>query len=234
MIYIVSDNDVSGNTTFCSSEESASKTDANGINISPNLLKSSDGTIRWIYELSLWKNPTIILTVWKVLLISSIFVSLLVFFVTLSEGLFEAVKISFPVFLISISIVTGLMLIVYPVFCIINGGKYCVLFEMNNKGVKHTQLDRQFNKAKAIGLLTVFVGGVTGNLSSAGAGLLSASRQSMYTPFKEVSRISVKKRWNVIYIGTRLEHNQVYTATEDFQFIYEYIREHCNINVKSK
>ena len=204
------------------------------LHISPNLIRSPDGTIRWIYELSLWKNPTILLTVWKVLLVSCGFVGLLMFFVTLGDGIGESVKISLSVFGMTAGIITGLMLVVYPIFCAVNGGKYCVLFEMDHKGVRHTQLGRQFEKAQAAGLLTAFIGGVTGNLSAAGAGLLSASRQSMYTSFKSVSRISVRERRGVIHIGTLLEHNQVYAQAGDFQFICDYIFEHCGKKVRIK
>ena len=56
------------------------------LHISPDLVQSQDGTIRWIYELSLWKNPTILLTVSWVLLIGCGFVGLLIFLFTLSEG----------------------------------------------------------------------------------------------------------------------------------------------------
>lgn len=215
-------------------EKEAPDSEPAGIHISPNLVQSPDGTIRWIYEFSLWKNPTVLFTVWKVLLISCGFVGLLTFFVALGEGLGEAMKISLPVFGMTAGIITGLMLIVYLIFCAVNGGKYCVLFEMDHKGVRHTQLGRQFEKARAMGFLTAFIGGVAGNLSAAGAGLLSASRQSIYTSFKSVSRISVRERHSVIYIGTLLEHNQVYAEAGDFSFVCDFIIGHCSKKVKIK
>lgn len=204
------------------------------VHISPNLTRSPDGTIRWIYELSLWKNPTIILTVWKVLLICSGFVGLLMFSVTLGDGFGEAIKISLSVFGMTAGIITGLMLVAYPIFCAANGGKYCVLFEMDHKGIKHTQLSRQFDKAQAMGLLTAFVGGIKGNFSAAGAGLLSATHNSVYTSFNKVKKVSVKEKRNVIYIGETLEQNQVYVETADFRLVCDYILEHCNKKAKIK
>lgn len=204
------------------------------IHISPNIVRGQDGVIRWIYELSLWKSPTILLTVWYVLLFGCGFVGLLMFFVTLGQGFGEAVKISLSILGMTVGIITGLMLIVYPIFCAVNGGKYCVLFEMDHKGVRHTQLGRQFKRAQAIGLLTALIGGLAGNASAAGAGLLSASRHSMYSSFKNVTRISVREKRGVIYIGTLLEHNQVYADAGDFQFVCDYILGHCNKKVRVK
>lgn len=61
------------------------------------------------------------------------------FFVTLGDGIAESVKVSLSVFGMTVGIMSCLMLIVYPVFCAANDEKYCILFEMNEKGVKiHT------------------------------------------------------------------------------------------------
>lgn len=203
-----------------------------GIQVSSNIIRDSNGVMRWIYEFSLWKNPTVLFTIWKVLLIASGFVGMLLFFVTLGEDLPEALRVGLMVFGISAGIITALMLITYPVFCLINGGKYCVLFEMDQKGIKHEQLDKQFEKAKALGLLTAFVGGVSGNLTTAGSGLISAARKSRYTTFSKVRRVTIREKRNVIYIGEALEQNQVYAEAEDFSFICDYILEHCSKNAR--
>lgn len=35
--------------------------------LSPNILREPDGVYRWVYELSLFKNPTILFMLWRIL-----------------------------------------------------------------------------------------------------------------------------------------------------------------------
>ncbi len=37
--------------------------------VSPGVLSGEDGVLRWVYEMNMWKNPTLVITIWKVLLL---------------------------------------------------------------------------------------------------------------------------------------------------------------------
>ena len=39
--------------------------------ISPGIIKGEDGILRWVYEMNMWKNQTLVITVWKVLLLAT-------------------------------------------------------------------------------------------------------------------------------------------------------------------
>lgn len=199
-----------------------------------DLYEDDHGVLRWLYEVNLWKNPTICFTVGKVLLLSVLPVILIVFFSALEDGLAAAMSVVLQVAGICCGILLVLLVIAYVVVAIIYGGKYRIIFEMDEHRITHTQLGRQYKTAQAMGLLTAVMGAASGNPGMAGAGLLAASKQSMTSYFKKVRHIKVAERRHVIYIGGALERNQVYASKEDFEFVRDYIVARCSGSHKKK
>ncbi|TJX15805.1 zinc ribbon domain-containing protein [Tissierella creatinini] len=203
-----------------------------GIKISENITKSSEATYSWMYEFSLWKNPAVLITVFKVLLIALMAPGLLMFFLTLGEGIVEAFKIFVSILGIGTILMSLLMIAGYVILALAYGGKYYVLFKMDNKGINHIQLDKQHKKAQALGFLTALIGASSNNISAAGAGILGASKKNMYTNFKKVKSVKFSPSTNTIYLNESLNKNQIYAAKEDFQFVKEFILENCPKNIK--
>ncbi|MBQ9472148.1 MAG: hypothetical protein IJU73_03275, partial [Ruminococcus sp.] len=116
----------------------------------------------------------------------------------------------------------------YLLYAAIMGGKYIVMFEMDDKGVNHKQLPKQAKKAEWISLLTVLAGLASRNPTTVGVGLISA-RSEMYTRFGNVRKIKAYPNRDLIKLNERLMHNQVYAAKEDFEFVYGYIKDHVDI-----
>ena len=200
--------------------------------ISKNITKNSTGSYSWMYEFSLWKNPAVLITAFKVSLIALMVPVLLMFFLTLGDGIGEAFKLLFSMLGIGAVLMLVLMIAGYVMLSIAYGGKYYVLFKMDKKGVNHIQLDKQHKKAQALGFLTALIGLSSGNISAAGAGLLGASRKSLYTNFKKVSSVKFSPRMNTIYLNESLNKNQIYAEKEDYLFIKEFILENCPKNIK--
>ena len=130
-------------------------------------------------------------------------------------------------FLILIGAFTVIALIAYAIVAAMYGGKYIVLFEMDEKGVNHCQVTAQAMRARKMGIITAAAGVATGNLTTAGIGATSASRSSLYTSFNKVRSIQCSKHRNLIKVNERFFKNQVYVRDEDFDFVYEYIKSHC-------
>ena len=160
--------------------------------------------LQWMYAFSFWKNPAILITVAKVLLISLFVPALFMFVITLNDGISEAFNIAVMILGFGIIIMAILLAIAYPLLALRYGGTYFVLFKMDDKGVNHIQLDKQYKKAQALGFLTTLIGLSTGNLTSAGAGLMAATKQSLYTSFKKVKSIKAVKSRNTIYVNETL------------------------------
>ena len=188
----------------------------------------NDGVLRWVYEMNMWKNPTLVVTIGKVFLLAAMAPALLVLILGIVEG--EGVAESFLMFLevggIVIGIVAGLLLLAYPLVAWLNGGKYCVVFEMDERGVNHVQMARQFDRNRTLAMVTVLAGALAGNAHTAEAGLLAASRKNLYSDFGKVRRVVVNEARSVIYLNEALNRNQVYAAPADFAFVRDHILRH--------
>ena len=199
---------------------------------SKNITVDKSGSYNWMYEFSLNRNPVILITSFKVCLIGVTVPALLMFFLTISESIGEAVKIFSMIMMYGIIFMSVLLLLAYLLISIINKGKYYVLFKMDEKGINHIQLDNQFKKAQALEFFSVLIGAATNNLTLMGSNLLAASRKNLYTEFKKVKSIKVSKHFNTIYINETLKKNQIYLEKEDFEFVKDFILERCSDTIK--
>lgn len=200
--------------------------------VSPNVTKDQTGSYQWIYEFSFWKNPAILITTYKVMLIAASLPAVFIFFLSLEDGLGQAVKLFVSVLGICIGIITLLTIFAYLLIGFLYGGKYYVLFKMDDQGVNHIQLAKQYKKAQAMGFLTALIGLSSGNISAAGAGLMGAAKQSLYTHFKKVKSVKIRAKRNTIYLNESVTHNQIYADKEDFQFIRDHILKHCAKDIR--
>ena len=199
------------------------------------ILKGKDGVLRWVYEMNMWKNPTLVFTIWKVLLLAAFVPAILVLILGIGDGVRPAFLTFLKVYAMVAGSITGLMLLAYPLVAIINGGKYCVLFEMDDAGVKHIQIQKQFKRNQILSMVTILAGIVAGNLQTTSAGLLAATKQSSYSQFSKVKSIIVHKKRGVIYLNENIASNQVYANLDDFAFVTAYILSRCkDANMKEK
>lgn len=197
--------------------------------VSSGVIKDSNGVFRWAYEMNMWKNPTLVITAWKVMFLAALFPALLMFILALvdGDGIVAALDVFIRVLGIAFAIVTGLLLLAYPLVAFINGGKYCVVFEMDDYWVKHIQMQKQFKKSQVLSMIVVLAGALAKNPQTAGAGLLAGSKQSLISNFDQVKTIVVREKRNVIYLNESLTRNQVYADAADFAFIRDYIISCC-------
>ena len=202
--------------------------------ISSNITLCSDGKYRWVYRMSLIKNPTVFLTVWKIFLFIFIGIFIVTSIVDMVEWddffpdrLLGNLKV-FGLIFLGMTVITWVSCLIYAAKM---GGAYVVLFEMDHNGVNHKQVEWQAQKARQLAALTTAVGAKTGNLTTAGIGI-SATRTELYTDFASVRRIKLHPWRNTINLNARPEHNQVYAANEDFEFVRDFILTHCTNAVK--
>ncbi len=198
------------------------------VNYENQVHQGPDGVWRWQQDMNMWKNPTVLMTVWKVFMLSSAFPALLLFFVVLADdGFAEAILAFIKIFLLVAAIATGLVMIAYPIVAFAYGGKYQVVFEMDEKGISHIQMQKQFEKAQVLAWLAVMAGAAAESPVTAGAGLLAYSKNSSHSEFKKVTKIVCKPRRKVIYVNQTLEHNQIYVDPKYFDQVADYIIARC-------
>jgi hypothetical protein len=119
---------------------------------SPNIRVGEDGKLRWVYEFSLYKNPTILFLIWKIFFYIFLGMFGLMLLVQMGDGLLEAFTGIAPVFLYMNIGMLVLSTIAYYIYAMLMGGKYCVIFEMTKKDLNHIQMQKQFEKASLMRL----------------------------------------------------------------------------------
>ena len=192
--------------------------------MSENIKKCDDGSYRWVYEFNMLKNPIILLTVLKIFLF--VLVGMWVIFGLFRigrDGFVGAFVAQTKELLIPAAILLGLSIAAYIILACIYGWKYCVLFEMNETGIRHIQMEKQYKKAQAIGWLTAMAGAAAGKPGASGTGLLAATKNEQATEFSKVKRMRVLKTFHTIKLDGLLNHNQIYVEPEDYDFVLEYI-----------
>ena len=188
-----------------------------------------DGKYRWIYALNMWKNPTILLLVVEIFfwVFIGIMALIIIFHICENGWEWEAVwDITWP-FLILMGVFAVIILLAYAIIAAMYGGKYIVLFEMDEQHITHSQIPSQAKKAQKLGMITAAAGALTGKPAMMGLGISSAARTSMSSDFSSVRSVKASKWRNLIKVREILSNNQVYARDEDFDFVYNYIKEHC-------
>ena len=208
------------------------------MNATGNIIQDEQGAYRWVYEFNLLTNPTILLTIVKIFL--GIIAALVVFGVVLTIpdlvqgyadaedvlGVFRSGGIIALLFIV-------LTIVGYSIYALMNGGKYCVLFTMDDEGVTHKQLPREFKKAQVVAGLNVLAGLAGGNLSQMGMGILVSKHDTTSSTFSSVRSVKGSRALRVIKVNEPLSKNQVYVEPTDYDFVLGFIRDHCpNAKVK--
>lgn len=190
-----------------------------------------DGKYRWAYELSLYKNPHILFLIWKIMGWTTLGLCLFIMIVQLFSGntsFDELVVFPAQLFFILAAIMFVLSVLGYYLYALIMGGKYCVLFEMDDRGVEHQQMKAQVKKAQLIGVITALAGLAGGRVGTVGQGMMVAgSSGGMYTAFEHVKSVKADKKRSLIKVNETLFKNQVYADGEDFDFALDYIVKRC-------
>lgn len=196
---------------------------------SNNIILGKDGKYRWVYEVHLLKNYVILWEVYRVFAISAIICYFLVGCIGFCSDGFDALKMMVPnpkyvAIVIAAILVIGLL--GYFLYAALNGWKYCVRFTMDNNEVVHEMMPKHAKKAQVVSTLAVLAGLMAGKPGVMGAGMLAARTTSVST-FMNVRKVKGVKRRNLIKVNERLFRNQVYAEKEDFDFVYNFICEHC-------
>lgn len=199
------------------------------------LTPDEDGKYRWTYEMSLLKNPTIFMLIWKIFFL--ILLGILGFMMIIDaiewddffpDRLLNNLKFM-GIFLVGMTV---LVAVGYLIYAGMMGWKYIVEFEMDEKGVNHRQIEWQAEKARKIVKKTTMAGALTGNYTTMGVGM-NAQRTEMYTEFANVKKVIAYPHRKVIKVNALFNHNQVYVRKEDFEFVNNYIAKRC-VNAKIK
>lgn len=192
-----------------------------------------DGKYRWIYEVPMLKNPSIIIDVFKVVGISLGIVWLFMVLLSVYDGDFslESLLDTSMVFLGLMLVFAVIVFLAYVILAWHYGWKYVVLFTMDKSEIVHQQMPYQVKKAQVLGALAAMIGGAAGNLGMVGTGVLAASRTTSISTLVRVNRLIPVRRMNLIKVNQKLHKNRIYVPDEDFDFVYDFLCQQC-VNAK--
>ena len=214
--------------------EPVTEDETKGRKVTENIRLGTDGKYHWYYEFRLMKNPTILFVLWKIFF--WIFVVMWAFLSIINsiQGHFNTKDfLDFSkIFLLILVGVEALVAISYFLYAAMQGFKYCVMFEMDEDGVRHTQMPHQFKKAQAVSLVLILAGMATKNPGAVGQGMLAGAKNSMVSSFSHVKSIEIFRKRNVIKVNEKLGKNQVYAFDQDFDFVVDYIKSHVTRKCK--
>ena len=188
-----------------------------------------DGKYRWVYEVPMLRNPSILLDVYKVLGISFGIVWLFnVLIISCEDGMsLSSIWGITSGFLILMAVFAVIGYVAYIIVAWTYGWKYVVLFEMDEREVKHQQMPRQVKKAKVLGALTALAGAAAGRPGVVGTGYLASTRFSSTSVLANVTRLIPCRCMNLIKVNQLLNKNRIYVPEEDFDFVYDFLCQHC-------
>ena len=203
---------------------------------SDNITMCNDGKYRWVYELNMYKSTAIIKEVWRAMAIAAVIVLGFLFVINIMDNdLMETLQFVGQAACILIGILLVLSVVGYLIFSYMIGGKYCVVFEMDENGINHRQHEKHVKKVQLLGAITAMTGAAGGSLGTAGTGILAATRTSMYTGFDDVKELEILPKEHLIRLNETLNRNQVYAENGDFAFVADFIKARCrNAKVKGE
>lgn len=183
---------------------------------------------RWLYEVDMYRNPSIFLTVVKVVGICLCLPVGLILFLELKAGnsFLSILRNMKPIF-ITLAVVALITIVSYWFVAHMYSGKYCAIYEMDENGVTLIQLEEQFEKQQVIARLAALTGAFTGNIGLIGSGMLNMERKNVYSDFHKVYSVKGYRNRDLIKVNSPFLFNQIYVQKEDFDFVENYIREHC-------
>ena len=130
-------------------------------------------------------------------------------------------------FLILMLVFVVIGYVAYVIVAWTYGWKYVVLFTLDEKEVVHQQMPHQMKKAKVLGALTALVGAAAGKPGVVGSGILASSRSTSTSVLANVKRIKARRRQNLIKVNQLLNKNRIFVPDEDFDFVYDFLCQHC-------
>lgn len=194
-----------------------------------SIVVGNDGNYSWVFEYSLWRDPTVFFTILKVFggVGLGIVAVATIFDLVDNDWDFSVLADSLRFGLVVMGVLCVLSVVGYALYALMQGGKYCVMFTMGETGIEHRVLPKTMKKAEAVAALNVLMGAASGNPSQVGIGLISGTRDTMKSDFANVRSIQGYPRRGVIKVNEPLAKNQVYVDKGDYEFVYDFICKRC-------
>lgn len=200
----------------------------------PGRLVSAGNEHRWLVDVDLWRDTLIPLTVLQVIAVAAAFPAVVLLVVEVLDGdPARGLRTAAQVYGIAAGVLLALFVVAYPVFVLVKGGRYSVLFEMDATHLRHIEMPRSADRSALLAWVGVLAGLAARDATVMGGNVLALARREMATRFADVRRIVVEPRRHVIRLIARdMTRNVVYTHPEDFERVRDEILARCRSDVQ--
>ena len=201
---------------------------------SRSILKDENGTYRWIYSSSMWKNYSMIKPVLKVFVVCFLLILAVILFAFFQSGRDTGGLTGILILYMGIVLLILLISVLsYAFVAVLYGGKYVAFYEMDPEGISHYQPASQAEKEKAIGLFTAAAGLLGGNPGISIAGLTAGSRLVVRADFSKVLSLKIIPEKEEIRVHSFMTWHTVHVYRENFDFVADYMTKYCTkANIK--
>lgn len=185
----------------------------------------------WITEKSLLWPPKVLILTYKVLGIIWLICWLLLFtMIIIINGFEDAIgftsgfAILLPIFLV-------LGALAFLIYALVNGGKICLHYEMDNKQITYREI-KGVKKEEAMKLLQA-IGAIAAIASGSRAvglhGLRAKTRVVSQIKYKNVKAIEANRSKQTIILREKVGKTTIHTDKADYDFILNYLAEQCKV-----
>lgn len=192
-----------------------------------NVRLCTDGKYRWTYPMNMLTNPSVYITVCKIFGGIAAVGYIIGYIGPILRGDFQKVLGDLKWWGVAVLVFLAISALSYLIVAAQYGWKYTVNFTMDENGIKHELTPKGRKIAKRIGAATAGAGAVGGSIGRIGQGMMVASHTSLSSDFSVVRSVKPHRRWHTINVNEPFAKNQVYTTKEDFDFVLDYILQHC-------
>lgn len=177
-------------------------------------------TLTWETKFSLLTNPNIVKAWVKAMAVVYALIMVIMVPMFIATGEAEGLPVLALIFL---AVVLGLTLAGFLIMLIIFGNRSKAKFELSEKGVSYTSLDKT---AGTLSRIAILAGGLTGNPGVAGAGLLSVSREKISLSWKAISEARYDEKHSTIRLRNQYRDLlHLYCTPENFSEVKEMVAE---------
>lgn len=197
-------------------------------------LVSAGDEHRWLVDVDLWRDTLIPTTVVKVIALAAAAPALVLLLAELFDGdPARGLRAALEVYGITAGVLLALFVVAYPIFVLVKGGRYTVLFEMDATHLRHIEVPRSADRSALLAWVGVLAGVAARNPAVAGGNVLALARRDLTTRFADVRKVVVEPRRRALRLVARdMTRNVVYAHPEDFERIRDEVLARCPRDVR--
>jgi hypothetical protein len=186
-----------------------------------------DGLYYWVHSTFLWKDPFTFLRMAKIVLVIGILPGLAILVFDLITGSpMKGLVSFFQLTGICLAILALLFAIAYPFFILVKGGRFTVLYRMDESRFSRMEMPESARRGRWIMELGVLLGTWRNSIDF-------SEPDFNLSEFKDVRRIIVYRRHSGLKLFLRgISRELIFTRPEDFDFIRDLIIKNCPPEIK--